>query len=227
VTLARDWPLFGLRVQTPSLILSHPTDADLELLNAVVEAGIHDPAMMPFDIPWTDEPPDIRPRHSLQHWWRLRATWQPEQWTLTMMVREGGTVVGVQDIFGVNFAGTKEVGTGSWLGRAHQGRGIGKEMRSAILHLAFAGLGAERATSAAFEDNLASIAVSRALGYRENGDEFKLRRGVRSRSIRFVLDRQAWLERRRHDIEIHGLEPCLPMFGLGQGSSSPSSGGLT
>ena len=104
MTLLRDWPLFGLRVQTPRISLSHPTDADLEVLNAVIDEGIHDPAWMPFDIPWTDDPPDIRPRRSLQHWWRLRAEWHPDKWTLTMMVKEGETVVGVQDMFGTDFA---------------------------------------------------------------------------------------------------------------------------
>lgn len=214
MTLERDWPLFGLRVQTPRLTLSHPTDLDLETLNAVIDRGIHDPSWMPFDIAWTDESPDTRPRHSLQHWWRLRASWEPDKWTLTMMVKEGETVVGIQDVFSTKFAITREVATGSWLGREYQGRGIGKEMRAAILHLAFAGLGAERATSGAFEDNVASINVSRALGYRENGDEIKVRRGEHARSIRFVLDRVEWERRRRHDIEIQGLEACRTMFGI-------------
>jgi RimJ/RimL family protein N-acetyltransferase len=214
MALDRDWPLFGLRVATPRLSLSHPRDDELDLLNAVISKGIHDPAWMPFEIAWTDDPPDIRPRHSLQHWWRLRANWTPESWTLTMMVKEGETVVGIQDVGATNFAITREVHSGSWLGRSHQGRGIGKEMRSAILHLAFAGLGALRATSAAFEDNAASIAISRALGYRENGDDIKVRRGTPSRSIRFLLDRTTWEERRRTDIEIIGLEPCRQMFGL-------------
>lgn len=212
--LERDWPLFGLSVTTPRLILRHPNDLDLERLNAVVSQGIHDAAWMPFEFPWTDEPETMRPRHSLQHWWRTRAEWDAKKWTLTMMVSEGSTVVGVQDLMANNFAVTREVATGSWLGRAYQGRGIGKEMRAAILHLAFAGLGAERATSGAFEDNAASIAVSRALGYAENGDEIKTPRGERRRSIRFLLTRAQWESRRRTDIEIHGLDRCLGMFGV-------------
>lgn len=214
MTLERDWPLFGLRIETPRLLLKYPADDELDALNAVISQGIHDPAWMPFDIPWTDEPLDIRPRHSLQHWWRLRANWTPEDWTLSMMVKEGETVVGIQAVGATNFAVRREVHTGSWLGREYQRRGIGKEMRSAILHLAFAGLGSHRATSAAFEDNAASIAVSRALGYQDNGDEVKVRRGTPSRSIRFLLERTSWEQRRRKDIEIIGLEPCLSMFGL-------------
>ncbi|HEY9286820.1 MAG TPA: GNAT family protein [Candidatus Dormibacteraeota bacterium] len=216
MSLEHDWPLFGLNVTTPRLTLRHPTDADLERLNAIVGKGIHDPAWMPFEIPWTDEPETMRPRHSLQHWWRTRAEWDATKWTLTMMVSEGSTVVGVQDLMATNFAVTREVASGSWLGRAYQGHGIGKEMRAAILHLAFAGLGAERATSGAFEDNAASIGVSRALGYVENGDEIKTPRGERRRSIRFLLTRAQWETRRRNDIQIHGLESCLSMFDLSE-----------
>src|ERR1700716_2819412 len=121
-----------------------------------------------------------------------------------MVVREDRTVVGVQDIFGSEFRVTRQVGTGSWLGRAYQGRGIGKEMRAAILHLAFAGLEAHCATSGAFEDNPASIAISRSLGYVENGDDIKARRGKSARAIRFLLRRDVWEQRRRGDIQIHG-----------------------
>jgi RimJ/RimL family protein N-acetyltransferase len=87
-------------------------------------------------------------------------------------------------------------------------------MRAAILHLAFAGLGAQRAISAAFEHNAASLAVSRALGYVENGDDIGAPRGKPMRQIRLLLTREAWENNRRRDIQIHGLEPCLRMFGL-------------
>lgn len=214
MSLERDWPLFGLRIKTPRLTLSYPTDGDLEVLNTLIDDGIHDPAVMPFEIPWTDEPPDVRPRQSLQYWWGLRANWQPSRWVLSMVVREDQTIVGVQDLFGTEFAVTRQVGTGSWLGKAYQGRGIGKEMRAAILHLAFHGLGAERATSGAFDDNAASIAISRNLGYVENGDEIKAPRGEPVRAIRFLLRRDVWERRRRADIQIQGLEACLAMFGL-------------
>ena len=72
MSLNRDWPLFGLRVETPRLTLAYPTDDDLDALNAVASRGIHDPSVMPFLIPWTDDPPEIRPRKSLQFGWGLR-----------------------------------------------------------------------------------------------------------------------------------------------------------
>ena len=214
MSLDRDWPLFGLSIETPRLILSYPTDDDLAALNNLAGQGIHDPAVMPFDTPWTDEPLEIRPQHSLQFYWGTRANWKPTSWHITMMVKEGDAVVGVQGMLAADFAVKRQVGTGYWVGQAYQGRGIGKEMRAAILHLAFAGLGAERATSGAFEDNVASLAVSRALGYVENGDDIGAPRGKAMRQVRLLLTRQAWEKNRRHDIQIHGLEPCLPMFGI-------------
>lgn len=210
----RDWPLFGLWIETPRLTLRYPSDDDLAALNNLAGQGIHDPALMPFDVPWTDDPPEIRPQHSLQFYWGLRASWKPTNWHLSLIVKEGETVVGAQGVLAIDFAVRRQVGTGSWVGKAYQGRGIGKEMRAAILHLAFAGLGAGRATSAAFENNAASLAVSRALGYVENGDDIGAPRDKPVRQIRLLLTRETWEKNRRHDIQIHGLAPCLPMFGV-------------
>ena len=85
-------------------------------------------------------------------------------------------------------------------------------MRETVVHLAFAGLGAEEALSGAFEDNAASLATSRAVGYQENGEARGHRRNGAGRTIRFRLGREAWEERRRGDIEIVGLDGCLDMF---------------
>jgi RimJ/RimL family protein N-acetyltransferase len=136
-----------------------------------------------------------------------------------MMVKEADTVVGVQGMIATDFTIKRQVGTGSWVGQGYQGRGLGKEMRAAILHLAFAGLGAVRATSGAFEDNAASLAVSRALDYVENGDDIGAPRGTPVRQIRLLLTRENWEKNRRADIQIHGLEPCLPMFGIDRKSA--------
>jgi RimJ/RimL family protein N-acetyltransferase len=107
------------------------------------------------------------------------------------------------------------VSTGSFLGLAHQGRGIGREMRAAVLHLAFDGLGARRAETAAFSDNPASRRVTEVLGYRSNGDEVVVRRGEAAVVERFVLDRAAWEAGRRDDVVVEGLSPeALDMFGL-------------
>ena len=101
-----------------------------------------------------------------------------------------------------------------WLGQRYQGQGLGTEMRSAVLHLGFAGLGAEFAVSEAFTDNLASLGVSRKLGYLPDGIR---RQSIRDRPATLQmlrLDRAGWQAHRQAPVEITGLAPCLPSFGL-------------
>jgi hypothetical protein len=52
------WPLFDLRVRTPRLELRGIDDALAVQLADLAAEGIHDPATMPFDRPWTRLPPD-------------------------------------------------------------------------------------------------------------------------------------------------------------------------
>ncbi len=85
-------------------------------------------------------------------------------------------------------------------------------MRQAILHLAFEGLGAQEAHSGAFDDNEASLATSRAVGYVRNGEARLARRGRVGRIINLRIDRERWLAGRRDDIEVIGLASCLDMF---------------
>jgi RimJ/RimL family protein N-acetyltransferase len=117
-------------------------------------------------------------------------------------------------VLATRFALLRTVKTGSWVGLGQQGRGIGKEMRAAVLHFAFAGLGALRAETAAFEDNAASLTVTRSLGYRPNGDDVRPQRDCPGRQLRFTLSDEEWELRRRHDIEIDGLEACAPLLGI-------------
>lgn len=86
-------------------------------------------------------------------------------------------------------------------------------MRAAVLHLVFAGLGALRAETSAWEDNAASIAVTRSNGYEPNGQGFRECEGARRRMLRFALDRETWEARRRDDIVIENVEPCLALLG--------------
>jgi RimJ/RimL family protein N-acetyltransferase len=213
VRLARYWPLFDVRVITPVLEIRLPRDEDLVDLVDEIVAGIHDPESMPFTKAWTDDPSPRRERESLQWWWRQRAEWAPGKWNFTGAVFVDGRPVGVQDLCAENFAQLRTVETGSWLGSRYQGRGIGKEMRAAILHLAFAGLGATEAYSGAWHDNDRSLNVSRALGYVTNGEVLGLRREAPDRAVKLRLTRETWGQKRRSDISIEGLEPCLDLFG--------------
>lgn len=210
----RLWPLFDLVVRTPRLELHYPDDDVAVELAELTAQPIHDPASMPFSVPWTDGPDDDRPRSSLQHYWLMRAAWTPEQWSCMMAVLFEGRVVGVQDINAHNFAATKTFKTGSWLTQSVQGKGIGKEMRAAILHLGFEGLGAQRACTSAYHDNVSSLGVTRALGYEPNGVSVELRRDQADTQLHFTMTRSSWQTRRRDDIDIEGLEPCLDLFGL-------------
>jgi RimJ/RimL family protein N-acetyltransferase len=213
--LSSVWPLFELRIETPRLLLRVPGDRDLPGLLSAIDAGIHDPEVMPFQIPWTDLEPEARRRSAVQHWWSERAMWTPEDWQASFAVFLDGRPVGIQTIGAKAFAMLGEVSTGSWLTSLVQGKGLGKEMRAAVLQLAFEGLGAELARSGAFTHNEASIGVSRALGYRENGRKRLAPRGAPQVLVEFELSRHEWMARCSSwpQARISGLEPCLEMFG--------------
>jgi RimJ/RimL family protein N-acetyltransferase len=208
------WPMAGLRLRTPALELRWPSPDDLDALAELAAAGVHDPEVQPFMVAWTDAPPDERARGTLQYHWSRWASWRPSDWMLELAVVRDGTVVGVQAIGARDFAVLREVSTGSWLGRRHQGQGTGTQMRAAVLHLAFEGLGAQYAVSAAFEDNTASLGVSRKLGYHDDGIERHVVRGRPAATRRLRLSRAGWKAARTIPVQIRGLEPCLPLFGL-------------
>lgn len=211
--LADYWPLFRLRLRTARLELRLPTDDDLAALAGCAAGGVHPPERMPFVTAWTDLPPGALQRGVLQWQWRCRADWTPEAWTADFAVLHDGEVVGAQGITAQEFGVRRTVATGSWLGAQHQGRGIGTEMRLAVLALAFDGLGALEAHSGAFQDNPQSAAVSRKLGYRAAGHAVHVRRGERAVETRYVLDRERWLASPRTEVHIDGLDACRELFG--------------
>ncbi|MER5365962.1 GNAT family protein [Streptomyces sp. NPDC002722] len=207
------WPLYGLRLRTPRLELRLP---DLELLNdlaSVAAGGVHAPEEMPFTIPWTDVPPEERGRATFRHVLSTVADWSVQDWALGLAVLYEGKVVGRQDLTARDFAVTGQVSTGSWLGLAHQGRGIGTEMRAAVLHLAFAGLGARTAVSSAMTDNPRSLGVSHRLGYLPDGTSVAAVRGAPVTLQRLRLDRARWEECRSIEVTVEGLDGCRAEFG--------------
>ncbi len=208
------WPLFGLRIRTDRLELRPPDDADLEELAALAADGVHEPGEMPFMVPWTEGSPQERALATMQWNWHLRGAWKPSDWALNLIVVQDGAIVGCQEMNARDFAVVREVHSGSWLGLKYHGQGIGTAMRAAMLWLAFAGLGAEYACSGAFEDNPASGAVSRKLGYRDDGVDWSVRRGAPVVTRRYRLDRATWASTNPAPATIEGLEACLPLFGL-------------
>jgi RimJ/RimL family protein N-acetyltransferase len=121
--------------------------------------------------------------------------------------------IGTQSLHAKEFAVLRTVDTGSWLGKAFQRQGLGTEMRAAVLGFAFDGLGARYAESSAFTDNDASNAVSRALGYEENGATELAPRGEARPMIRWRMSAEAWRSRPRRSLTIEGLEACRELFG--------------
>ena len=209
------WPFVNLTVTTPLIRLIYPTDEQIVQIADLAAAGIHDPAVMPFGIPFTDLPTNgTQQRSTMQHLWRKRAEFSPDNWQLTMAVELDGHIVGMQDALAKDFGKLRCFETGSWLGKDFQGIGIGKEMRTAVLHLMFDGLDALEAHTRAWAWNNASNGVTKALGYEPNGQDTKLVRNEPTLSYSYRLARQQWLARRRDDITIEGLAPCRVLMGV-------------
>jgi RimJ/RimL family protein N-acetyltransferase len=205
--------LYGLRLRTPRLVLRLGERAELEALAHVASAGIHPPDEMPFAVPWTDasNEPGFVEDFAAFHQRRL-AEWTPEGWALNLLAFHDGAPVGSQGLRATQFATDRSVETGSWLGTASQGRGLGTEMRAAVLELAFTRLGARVARSGWLESGAAqSASVSARLGYREVGTHLESPRGEPVPHHDLVLARAEWSC--PIAVEIVGVEPCLPLFG--------------
>ncbi|WKN14872.1 GNAT family N-acetyltransferase [Streptomyces sp. JUS-F4] len=208
------WPLYGLRLRTPRLELRLPCLDLLDELASVAADGVHDPDRMPFSVAWTDGSPEAVGRAVFQHLLGTVAGWSVDDWTLSLAVLHEGKVVGRQDLMARGFGVRRQAETGSWLGLPYQGQGLGTEMRAAALHLAFAGLGARYAVSAAMTDNPRSLGVSRRLGYADDGLETDVVRGAPVTLRRLRLDRARWEAHRSVDVTVEGLDACRAEFGV-------------
>ena len=201
---------FDVHVTTARLELRAATDELLEGLAPLVAAGKAAAHPPPYDDPISlyESDPEIRVQRWLQGIWRGRGRVDSDAWRLYFVVMFDGQPVGMQDLIGDRFSVHRTVTTFSWLSADARGNGVGKEMREAILHLAFEGLGAREARSDAFHDNLGSNAVSRGLGYRENGIDWDTRLDEPALLQRWRLTYDAWLPQRRNDIKLHDVTAC-------------------
>ena len=195
------WPLPGLTLTTPDLVLRGMTEADAHALAAV----------RPDDFSVDPDLPSIG-YDVEQAYWRQMAGWRVDDWVLPFVVLHKGAPIGVQALEGKHFAVRRVVDSYSWLVRDARGHGFAKQMRAAVLELAFTGLGATHAVSEAWDDNGPSLAVSRAMGYVENGVMVERRDGGVGRMQHVVLPAERWSC--PFPVTVDGLEPCLPLFGL-------------
>ncbi len=215
--IAELWPLFRIRIRTARLELQPPDDELVAALADVARAGIHDGGSMPFGNGWTDRPEGSWGSGFAQYFWAQRARWSPGSWALPFAVTLDGEPVGVQQITAEDFPVLRTFGTGSWVARSHQRRGIGTEMRAAVLQFRFAGLGADLAVTGAYDYNAGSIRVSQKLGYEPNGSRRDRVRDGAAEAVLFRLTRTAWEARCQEPVEIDGLDESRTLFGLGSG----------
>jgi RimJ/RimL family protein N-acetyltransferase len=211
---ASPWPLAELEVITPVLRLCHVTDELADTLARLAAEGIHDPDTMPFAIPWTDAVSPELERNTVAYFRQARAEVSTEHWDVPMAVVVGDVAVGVCSVTADGFPARRTVSTGSWLGRRYQGRGLGREMRTAALQLIFAGFDADVARTAAWHDNAASLGVTRSLPYIQTGSSRQSRRGVFDTMLEFTMSRAQWDTMRRSDIRLVGVDAVIDQLSL-------------
>jgi len=213
---SRYWPLFDLRLTTADLRLRPMTEADLEIMADLLPSDLEqDPDATRFTVG-----DDRLSRGMVLHqaYWRAYGAWRPEAWRLGFVVSAGAKIIGFQELEGENFPTLRTVDSSSFLIESARGRGYGKQMRRAVLALAFGPLGAQAAVSSAWQHNHASLGVSRSLGYLWNGENLHARLDRVDVMVYMRLSRSDWLAGHGADgIEISNFEPCQPLFGLASG----------
>ena len=205
------WPLHGIRLRTADLDLRVMTEADLRGLCALLPDDL---SMNPHATRYAGLDDRGNRRAVLaQGYWRALGLWSPDDWALPFVARSAGEVVGAQWLEGPDWRADHVVDSSSWLAPAARGRGLGKQMRAAVLALAFGPLRADAAVSSAVVDNPSSLGVSRALGYRDTHRSVLEHSGETLQHVR--LERAAW-ERsgQAPEVVITGVSPALPLFGI-------------
>lgn len=208
--------MHGIVLRTPDLTLRVMSEADLP---AVLAALPDDVELNPSATRYAAlDLPANRRAVVAQSYWRALGTWSPDDWALPFVVRRGreaaAPVLGVQWLEGPDYRADRTVDSASWLVPEVRGTGLGRQMRAAVLQLAFTRLGAVAAVSSAVVTNAASLGVSRALGYRETHTSVLEHSGETLQHVR--VDRATWTAAGLGDgVEVLGAEAALPYFGLG------------
>ncbi|TQM62517.1 GNAT family N-acetyltransferase [Humibacillus xanthopallidus] len=206
------WPLHGLRLTTVDLDLRPTTEAELPQLCEILPDDLEtDPAATRY------AGLDDRANHRAilaQGYWRSMGTWSPHDWVVPFAVRHEGELVGMQALEGPDWTSDRTVDSWSWLAADSRGKGWGKQMRAAVLALAFGPLGARAAISSAVVDNASSLGVSRSLGYRETHVSVLEHSGQTLRHVR--LEHEAWQASGLGDgVVVEGADRAtLALFGV-------------
>jgi RimJ/RimL family protein N-acetyltransferase len=209
------WPLPALRLRTAELVLRPVTEADLEQVAATLSPDVgSDPTLPAFP----GLPPDLARGTALhQGYWRSLGSWSVASWQLPFAVLAEGEIVGMQTLEGTDFPLLRTVDSSSHLAPDVRGRGWGKQMRRAVLSLAFGPLDAQAAVTSAWHHNQASLGVSRAVGYQPNGEHRHRTddgRGVDT-MVHLRLARGDWdASGQAAGVDISGFDDCRPFFGI-------------
>jgi RimJ/RimL family protein N-acetyltransferase len=151
------WPLFDLRLSTLDLELRPMTEADQLAVSDLLPDDVElDPAAATYLVD------DRLGRRIVVHqtYWRAYGTWRPESWRLNFAVLAAGELIGAQELEGNDFLALRTVETSSFLVTRARGRGFGKQMRRAVLALAFGPLRAQAAITEAFTHPLRRSGVA-------------------------------------------------------------------
>lgn len=215
-TLAEVYPPLGLRISCGPLVLRGISDDDLMPLVELARLGVHDKdeESNPLGFDWTAAPPQYLAINYAKWAWRHRVNFTADSWILALLVEYEGRLVGVQEGKGEKFRATRSVSTGSWIGMAEQGKGIGTLMRQVFCTFLVDHLDAIEVMSSAFIDNPASQRVSEKAGYQRLGSR-RASRGTRSGTVEVLYQLTPdTLVRPEQPLAVEGVEPLRRFLGL-------------
>ena len=207
------WPILDIRIGVGGLEMRPLVEADLSELARMLPTDVElNPASPKYEGAAADT---IRGTIVHQDYWRAMGTWTVDAWRLNFGVWRGGALIGTQEIEGNDFTRLRTVDSASMLAVAARGTGLGKAMRRGVLAFAFGRLHAEYAISSAWQDNHASLGVSRALGYVDNGVERRVRDDGIDDMVHLRLTRDAWsASGLAADVDVDFPPTCAPYFGI-------------
>lgn len=205
--------MFGLEVRTPRLVLRYPDDEDALALAELGALGVHDADATPFSIQWTSVPPPHQQRNTLAFLWDQRSTAQREDWHLPLVTVVDGEVAArrvCRRCRGPCFARWAP-GHGSG-GRTRAGASA---PRCGPLRWTSRSPASARCAPPPVHGRTTrpSLAVTRRLGYRPNGEVRGVGKGEAVLMRRFAMDRAVWEANRHGDIGLVGAEAVAELFG--------------
>ncbi len=208
--LSKYWPLLDLCIDTPKFQMVCARDEHFEDLADILMRV----RQQPHQSWWGAENDGVGTFETkfLQYLWSHRSGWRHDNWRITFVILEDGRARGVQSIWSEKFPALRAVSSGSWLDPEHQGRGIGRMMRSAALHFVFDSLEAVEARTSSRVENAAALSLTRSLGYRENGFLRKARVDEVVVEQEFTMSRGDWFEQQREKFPVSGFDACRFMF---------------